>query len=340
MRPSLIILFAALVFSACSGKTEELHVFNWDDYFAPDTLSTFEEEVGCRVTYDKYASDQDLMAKLLAGGSGYDVCFPSDEMVPALIEKGLLEPLDLTKLNNWGNVAPDRLGLGFDKDNRYTLPYLWGTTGIAYNLDKVTPPPSSWKDLWNAAWRGRVSILDDAREALGAALRAIGKSVNESDVGLLQAAREKLVELKPRLLGFDSAPKEKLIAGDVWIAQCFSGDAIQARNAGARIGYVIPAEGGTLWIDNMAIPKGASNPDLAHRFIDYLLRAEVSARIAGAVGYASANAASREFTNQEVLEDPIAYPPPEELRRCEVLRPLAAELKVRIEDLWAEVKLH
>jgi spermidine/putrescine-binding protein len=338
MKAAAALLVAAAL-AGCSRASETLHVFNWDDYFAPDTLSRFEREAGCRVTLDTYESGQDLLAKLVAGGEGYDVCFPSDEILPALLDKGLLLELDLGRIPNAKHLSPERLGLPFDPTNAYTLPYFWGTTGIAYNREKVNSAPASWNDLWNEAHGRRVSILDDAREAIGAALRADGRSANEADPAALRQAQERLLRQKPLLLGYDSAPKERLISGEVWIAQCFSGDAIQARSAGAAIDYVVPREGASLWIDSMAIPKGARRADLAHRFIDYLLRPDVSAAIADHVGYANPNDAARALTRKEILEDPIVYPPPAVLERCEWLRPLPPAEKQRVEDLWAEVKL-
>lgn len=332
--PCLAVLLAA----ACGDSRPVLHVFNWADYFAPDTLETFERETGARVVLDTYGSGQDLVTRLQAGGGAYDVCFPSDEVLPALIGKGLLRRIDHARIPNKRNLRKDRLGLPADPENAFSIPYFSGTTGIAWNRDKLSRAPASWNDLWDPAHAGRVSILDDAREALGAALRADGAGVNETDPGKLRRARDRLLALKPNLHSCDSSPREKLVAGDLWIAQCFSGDAVQAME-GAPIDYVVPREGGTLWVDSMAIPASARNVALAHRFIDYILRADVAAKLAEAVGYGSPNEAAVPLMSERVRGNPIVLPPADVLSRCELLGRLGDAEKKLIDDLWTEVKL-
>jgi spermidine/putrescine-binding protein len=332
-------LLAAALAAAPAGRSEELHVLTWSDYFAPGTIAGFEKEFGCRVTLDYIESSDTLRAKLAGGRSGYDVAFPSDEVMGELVARGLLEKLDLSKIPNSRHLLPRFRGMPFDPRQEYSVPYLWGTTGLAYNKARVSPPPDSWAALWDPRWRGRVTILDDAREAFEAARRAGGEAPGPPTREEIARARDRLRELRP--LAFESAPKDRLLRGEAWLAQAFNGDALQAAAAPERaadIGYAIPREGGTLWIDNLCIPKGAPNPALAHRFIDYLLRPEVAAEISRAVRFATPNAEARKLLPRELLEDPLVYPREEDLRRCRLLEELPPDLKAALEEAWAEVK--
>lgn len=334
------LLLAAVRAAAGPGdRPEELHVLTWSDYFAADTIAGFEREFGCRVTLDYIESSDTLRAKLSGGRSGYDVAFPSDEVMGELIARGLLEKLDLSRIPNVRHLAARFRGLPFDPRQEYSVPYLWGTTGLAYNKARVSPPPDSWAALWDPRWAGRVTILDDAREAFEAARRALGGAPGPLTRDDIARARAKLRELRP--LAFESAPKDRLLRGEAWLAQAFNGDALQAASAPERaadIGYVLPREGGTLWIDHLTIPKGAPNAPLAHRFIDYLLRPEVAAAISKAVRFATPNEEARRLLPRELLEDPLVYPREEDLGRCRLLEELPPKLKAALEEAWAEVK--
>jgi len=340
--PSALSAVAALVLAgtACpKSRTPELHVLNWSEYFARDTLSGFEREAGCRVVLDYIVSSEELRAKLARTPSGYDVVFPSDEVMPGLISGGALERLDHARLANLGNLDPRFRGLPFDPRNEHSVPYMWGTTGLAYSKDRVKPAPDSWAHLLDPAGSDHATLLDDALEVFAAAMRAAGDDPDAPSPASIERAKKRLLALRP--LAFESAPKRMLIVGDAWIAQCFSGDALQAATAGERtseLAYVIPREGGTLFIDNMCIAKGASEPGLAHRFIDYLLRPEVAAAVTNELRFPSANAAARAFVKKEILDDRLVYPGSEELARCRLLREPAPELRRMIFDAWAEVK--
>jgi spermidine/putrescine transport system substrate-binding protein len=325
----------------CSPSKPELHVFNWADYFAPDTLKNFEKEFDCRVVPDYFDSAETLRARLDGGNSGFDVVFPSDEVMRTFVAKGLLDKIDSAKLSNLKNIAPKFRGLDYDPKNEYSVPYMWGTTGLAYNKSKVDPAPDSWAALWDPKYAGNVTILDDAREAFAAAIWAEGGSPHALSADSITKAAKKLDAAKVK--AYDGGPKLRLIKGEAWIAQCYSGDALQAADADAKersgdIGYVIPKEGGTLWVDNVCIPKGAPHKDLAHKFIDYLLRAEVSAAISNAVSYANPNEAAQKLIKKDVLENRTANPGADELQRCDLLKELDPGLKKKLDDAWARVK--
>jgi spermidine/putrescine transport system substrate-binding protein len=333
------LALALLLISGCSEKKPELHVFNWADYFAPDTVKNFEKEFGCRVVLDYFESSEKLRAKLEGGQSGFDVVFPSNEVMRLFVSKGLVEKIDLAKLPNFKNVSAKFRGLDYDPKNEFSVPYMWGTTGIAYNKAKVSPAPDSWTALWDPKVSGHVTILDDPREAFAAAIWVEGGPALVPSEEAIEKAKKKLIAAKVR--AFDGQPKLRLIRGEAWVAHCYSGDALQAAAAKERagdIGFVIPKEGGTLWVDNVCIPKGAPNRELAHKFIDYLLRADVSAAISNEVAYANPNEAAQKLIKKEVLEDPVANPSEEELKRCSLLKDLPPATKKKLDDSWAEVK--
>jgi spermidine/putrescine transport system substrate-binding protein len=316
-------------------------VFNWADYFGPETIKNFEKEFDCRVVPDYFESAETLRARLDGGNSGFDVVFPSDEVMRTFIAKRLLEPLDLGRIPNVKNLSAKFRGLEYDPKNEYSVPYMWGTTGIAYNKSKVHPAPDSWAALWDPKYAGNVTILDDAREAFAAAIWADGGSAIELSGDLIEKGRKKLASAKVR--AFDGQPKLRLIKGEAWIAQCYSGDALQAAGADAKersgdIGYVIPKEGGTIWVDNICIPKGAPNKGLAHKFIDYLLRPDVSAAISNEVSYANPNEAAQGLIHKEILENRAANPSEDELKRCSLLKELDPQIKRKLDDAWAQVK--
>ena len=333
------ILLALLFLAGCSPAKPELHVFNWADYFAADTLKNFEKEFDCRVVPDYFESAETLRAKLANGHSGYDVVFPSDEVMRSFVAKGLIEKIDPAKLPNVKNIAPRFRGLDYDPKNEYSVPYMWGTTGIAYNKKRVDPAPESWAALWDPKMAGHVTILDDPREAFAAAIWVEGGSAFAPTEEAIEKGKKRLIAAKVK--AFDGQPKLRLIKGEAWIAQCYSGDALQAQAAKERdgdIGFVIPKEGGTIWVDNVCIAKGAPNRELAHKFIDYLLRPDVSAAISNEVQYANPNLAAQTLIKKDVLDDRTANPPEEELKRCSILKELAPGLKKRLDDAWSQVK--
>lgn len=324
------LLALALTLASCGPAKPELRIFTWSDYFAEGTIAAFEKEAGCVVRIDYIESSEKLRARLEGGASGFDVVFPSDEVVPVLIAQGLVEKLDRGRLPNFANLAGAYTGLAFDPRNEHSVPYMTGSTGIAYHVDKVKPAPASW----SAVLGPEAGLVDDAREVFAAALRAEGAPWTLD--GLAKAAR-RLEGWKPKV--WDSNPKAKLIDGDVAIAQAFSGDALQAAEAlSGKIAYVIPKEGGTLWIDNLCVAKGARQKELAHRFIDFLLRPEVSAAITNERRFGNPNQAARKLIRKELLENPLIFPGDELRKRLDLLPPLSPELKKALDKHWAALK--
>lgn len=328
---------AFLLGPGCTQPKPKLRVAIWPGYFAEDTIPNFKREFGCDVEVVEITSGDMLRLRIERPPSGFDVVFVDDNLLPEMIASGRLEKLDLARIPNFKNIAPKFRGLPQDPKNQYSVPYMWGTTGIAYNKKEVNPPPDSWAVLWDPKVAARMTMLDDRREAFVAAMLVNGDDPRNPTAESIDRAKKKLLERKP--LAYDSYPTERLEDGEAWLSHCFSPDAFQASQGKkkAEIGYVIPKEGATLWYDAMAVPERAPHPDLAHAFIDYLLRPGVSAAISNSRFSANPNELAQQHIRKEIRENPLIYPPEETLKRCFPLPALSLTLRRRMEEAWAEV---
>lgn len=333
----LTLAFIALSIGQGEAKDEQLNIFTWAGYVSDDIRNGFEKEFGVDVIVDTYASNEDLLAKLQAGATGYDVIMPSDYMVSILIKLDLLAELDRGAIPNFQNVSPLFLGKYFDAENRYSVPYTFGTAGIAYDSAVVQPAPDSWNVLWDETYANQFSMLDDQRETLGAALKLLGYSLNTTDVKELQAAKEKLIAQKPLVKQYKSEAEELLIAGDVVMAHCWSGDAFRAAETRNTIRYVIPKEGSSQFIDAVCIPKAAPHQGLAAQFINYLLRPEINAKITLFTKYGTCVPTAREHLPQSLREHQFIYPPKEVLESLEWLKD-PGDFTRHYNRAWEEIK--
>jgi len=278
-----------------SGPEEkELNFYNWSDYVAKSTIPNFQKQTGIEVTQDFFSSNEELLAKLQAGGTGYDVIVPSDYMVSIMIKSDILETLDMSKIPNFKNVGKNFKGLGYDPNNEYSVPYQWGTTGILYNKKALGKLDASWDPMWDPSNKGKIGMLNDERETPGAALYKLGYSVNSKDKEQLDEAEAELKKQKPLLRGyFDSTQnRPSVINGDLLLGHVFSGDAFLALSQDEDLDYIIPEPAATRWTDNMAIPKGAEHPDNAHKFINYILGAKTGAALSNYTYYNTPNEAA------------------------------------------------
>jgi spermidine/putrescine transport system substrate-binding protein len=312
-----------------AGK--ELNVANWSDYIAEDTLANFEKETGIKVNYSTYESNEELMSKLQVGAGGYDIVVPTGYIVTVLASQDLLAPIRKKYLTNWGNVAPLFLNPGFDPDNKYAMPYQWGTTGIAYRTDKVKVAPDSWEVFHREKLKNKMTMMDDMRDVLGSWLKFRGKSMNSTDKAELDQAKADALQSKALLKAYISAPvKGQLVAGDVWVAQLWNGDTMQAKAEQENIAYVLPQEGAGLWTDSFVIPKSAPHKRAAHEFMNYILKPEVATSISDFTGYGSPN-------SKATPELPVPLPTDEELKRLEVQKDLGAATEIW-DQIWTEIK--
>ncbi|MBA3317839.1 MAG: spermidine/putrescine ABC transporter substrate-binding protein [Gemmatimonadales bacterium] len=312
---------------------KELHIYNWSDYIADDTAPNFEKEFGVKVTYDTYESNEEMVAKLQAGATGYDIIVPSGYILPVLVATDLIGPLNKKYLTNWGNVASIFQNLPSDPGNTHSVPWQWGTSGIAYRTDKVKSPVDSWAVFHDPQFRGKMTMMDDGREVIGAFLRYRGHSLNSTDPQQLAKSKADAVQAKKQLKAYLSAPvKAQLISGDVWISQLWNGDTTQAKAEQPNLGYVVPKEGCTIWGDLMCVPRSAPNKRAAHEWMNYILRPEVGAALSNATGYGTPNAASA-----KLLDTPIPYPTEEELKRLEYQVDLGRDTATW-DQIWTEIK--
>jgi spermidine/putrescine transport system permease protein len=335
----LLILGAPFVLAPRSVEGGRvLNLYIWSNYIAPETLAKFERRHGVRVNVDLYDSNEALLAKLQAGNAGYDVICPSDYSVQVLIAQHLLQPLDRSALPHLVHLDAAFLDRGYDPGNRYSVPYFWGTTGIAYDRTKVQAPVDSWTALWDPRYRGRVLMLDDAREAFMAALKSRGHSLNTTDRARLEEARDLLMRQKPLVRAYNSTNFEDvLLSGDVWLAQGWNGQFAKAMEQDPDIVYVIPKEGATVFIDNLAIPADARNAELAHAFIDFTLEPDIAAEICETMKYSSPNRSAWPKLSAATRGNTAIFPPADVLGRLELIEDLG-EATVLYDELWTEVK--
>ncbi|MFN2290964.1 MAG: PotD/PotF family extracellular solute-binding protein [Anaerolineae bacterium] len=321
---------------------EELHVYNWSEYIDPAIYDEFEQEFGVKVIEDTFASNEDLLAKLQAGATGYDIIVPSDYMVTIMRELDLLTALDYGNIPNFANIDPKFLDPPYDPSNTYCVPYQWGTTGIGYDSEVFEEAPASWAYLFDPEMAGpyanQMSMLNDAREVFAAALKYLGYSLNTTNEQELEEAKQLLIQQKAWVSTYDSEGFEDLLAaGETVLAHGWSGDFFMAAEEAEQVWYVIPEEGGVIWTDNLCIPKSAPNKYTAEVFIDFLLRPEIGAQITNYTWYGSPNLASEEFIDAEILEEPAIYPPPEVMEKLEFIRDVG-EATAIYDRMWTEIK--
>jgi spermidine/putrescine transport system substrate-binding protein len=311
----------------------ELSIYNWSDYIAEDTVPKFEKETGIKVTYTTYESNEEMMAKLQVGAGGYDIVVPTGYIVTVLAAQNLLYPLRKDLLTNWVNVAPMFANPDYDPGNKYGVPWQWGTTGIAYRSDKVAAAPDSWAVFHDTKLKGKMTMMDDQRDVIGAWLKFAGKSLNSTDTAELQQAKADAIKAKANLKAYVSAPvKSQLIAGDVWVAQLWDGDTMQAKAEQEAIAYTLPKEGAGIWTDSLVIPASAPHKRAAHEFMNFILRPEIGAEISTFTGYGTPNSAA-----MAKMEAPVPYPSADDMKRLEYQKDLG-EANQAWDQLWTEIK--
>ncbi|MFA5138157.1 MAG: spermidine/putrescine ABC transporter substrate-binding protein [Elusimicrobiota bacterium] len=337
MRSRVWLLTALL--AACSGKdVPEVHFYAWDSYDDPEIFAEFEMRTGIRVVVDVFASNEELFAKLSGGARGYDVITPSDYMVTAMAKAGLLAELDKPRLPNLKHMDPRFMDLPYDPENKHSVPYMWGITGIGYDSEAVSPAPQGWSDLFDEKNRGRISILNDQREAFAMALQSLGYPAGERSPQRLREAQKKLLKQKPLVKTYISeniAPY--LVSGEIPIAHAWSGDVFRAAREKPSLRFIIPKEGGILWQDTLCVPKTAANPSAAHQLIDFLMEPANMARLVPRMGFGCPNRSACELLAPELRADPTLAPQDAVLKRLQWI-PYAGETAPLLDELWTELK--
>lgn len=345
MKRCVAAVASLAVLVSCGGKAPEakkqpgkLNIFIWSEYLPQEVVDEFQAKTGIETRVDLYDSNEALHEKLMSGVADYDLVVPSDYMVRILIQQGLLAKLDTSRLAQLANLDPRLMNQSFDPGNNHTLPYLWGTTGLGYDQNKVGEI-DSWEALFDPKHKGRILMLDDMREVFAVALKSLGKSLNESDPAVLRLAAEKLKAQKALVKTYNSADFANILAsGDVDFSHGYNGQLAEVVAAEPeRLAFVVPREGATVWMDSIAIPAKARNVDSAYVFLDYILTPEVGAKIVNEVSYASANLPARQLIEPEILNDPAIFPSDETLARCEFIADVG-EVTLLLDQLWTEIK--
>jgi spermidine/putrescine-binding protein len=325
--------------------SKELNIFVWTEYIPSDAIECFELVYGVKVNRDEYSANEEMYAKLSAGGSSYDLVQPTDYVVSLMIRQGLLQELDHAKLPILEGFDPNYMNLAFDPGNKYTIPYQAGTDSFIYNSDKVTTAPASWNDLWNPEYAGRIVMLDDSRAVIGATLLTLGYDVNTKDPAQLEEAKTKLAQLVPNVKLFDSdSPKTALIAGDVDLGMTWTGEAFLAQQENPAIKYIYPLEGAILWQDNYAIPVGAPHPDAAYAWINYTMQPDLFWMMLRDFPYNNPSKATLDYakTSQPDLysaymNSPITNIPAEAIANGHRIDDVGDSLPL-YDQIWTEVK--
>jgi putrescine transport system substrate-binding protein len=345
--------------AAPAAEEPVLNVYNWSDYIAEDTVANFTKETGIAVTYDEMDSNETLETKVLAGDTGYDIVVPSSSFLGRQIKAGAYQKLDRAQLTNYANLDAGLMAKLTDVDpgNEHAVPYLWGTTGIGYNVDKIkqvfgtTDVVNSWDLVFKpenlAKLKGcGVTFLDAASEIIPVTLHAMGEDPNSFDMAVIDKAAAKLESIRPSITNFHSSEYiDALASGNVCLVVGWSGDIIQAKaraeeaGNGVNIGYSIPKEGTAMWFDMMAIPKTAKHPGNAHKFLNYLMRPDVMAGISNYVSYPNANSASQSLVDKAITDDPMITPTKETIdTKLFGLAVLTPEVMKKYTDVWTELK--
>ena len=357
MLRNAMLVGAGLMIAVSAQAAGTVHIYNWSDYIGETTLADFQKETGIKPVYDVFDSNETLEGKLLAGRTGYDVVVPSNHFLGKQIKAGAFQKLDKSQLPNYSNLDPvllKRLEQN-DPGNLYAVPYLWGTNGIGYNVDKVKAVLGVDKiDSWGVLFEPEnikklhscgVAFLDSADEMMPTVLNYMGLDANSTKPEDYKKATDKLLAVRPYVTYFHSSKYiADLANGDICVAIGFSGDIFQAKNRaeeakkGVNIAYSIPKEGGALWFDMLAIPKDSKNVKEAHAFINYLLKPEVIAQVSDYVGYANPNPGSDKLMEQSIRTDEAVYPPQEVLDKTYVSIELPPNVQRLMTRSWTTVK--
>ncbi len=323
-----------------TSGADVFHLYNWGDYIDPELIDRFEEETGYRVVYETFDSNEAMYTKVNQGGTGYDLIIPSEYMIERMMDEDLVVPLDHSKIEGLEHIAEDFLDLNFDPGNQYSIPYFWGTLGIAYNEELLEDVPTTWEELYDPKYENSILMIDGAREVIGIGLQTLGYSLNSKDADELDAAAEKLVSMAPNMKALVADEiKMYMIQEEAALAVTYSGEAADMMWENESIVYVLPEEGSNLWFDNMVIPHTVQNEEAAYAFINFMLDPEVAAQNADYIGYSTPNESALAFLPEETVEDEQFYPSQEMIDNLEVYEDLGMEYTGIYNDLFLEFKM-
>ena len=321
---------------------EKLVVYNWGEYIDPEVLTMFEEETGIDIVYEEFETNEILYPKISSGAIAYDVICPSDYMIQRMIENDLLSEINFDNIPNLKNIGKQYLERSrqFDPENKYSVPYCWGTVGILYNKMMVDEPVDSWSILWDPKYKDNILMQDSVRDAFGVTLKYLGYSLNSIDLDELTEAKNLLIEQKPLVQAYViDQVRDKMIGNEAALGVIYSGEAIYTQKENPNLEYVIPKEGSNIWIDSWVIPKNAEHKENAEKFINFLCRPDIAKMNFDYITYSTPNTGARELIEDPAIRNSnIAFPEPEDLVNCETFRFLGDKYDAIYNQLWREVK--
>ena len=358
VRKGLLVTASFLVVAAVSFTTyrhfaspasNELYVYNWGEYIDESVIQDFEAETGIHVVYDLFETNEEMYPVIEAGGVAYDVVCPSDYMIQKMVENDLLAEIDFDNIPNIDQIDPEYMerSKAFDPENKYSVPYTWGTVGILYNDKRLeelgVEPPDSWMDLWDPRLSGEILMQDSVRDAFMCALKPLGYSLNSTDPGELEEAKELLIQQKPLVQAYViDQVRDKMLGEEAAVGVIYSGEMLYlqelAEGKDFHLEYVIPEEGTNLWIDSWVIPKNARNKENAEKWIDFLCRPDIAKRNFEYITYATPNRGAFELLDPELQQNKAVFPDWDSLQNAEVYQYLGDEVDSLYNELWKEVK--
>lgn len=326
-------------YKSFSAEEKKINFYNWDTYIGETTLDDFNQATGIEAKMDLFADNDELFAKLKEGNPGYDVIVPTNDYVERMIQSNMLVQLNHDKIPNISNIEKPFQDGAFDPGRKFSLPYMWGTIAIGYRKSRVDGDPNSWGLLYDSdKYAGKISLLGDAQNVIGHALKYLGKSLNSRDPAEIKMAEELIIANKGNIKVFaDDNGQDLLASGEVDLAQEWNGDILQVMEEDKDITLTVPNEGGLLWQDCLCIPTGAPHPENAHAFINYLLDAEAGAKIADYIQYATPNGAAKALMKDDYTKNPAIFPTEETLSKCESAIFLGAEITKLYDEAWTRI---
>ena len=341
---AVLIVIGGFIYGQKDGtsKNGQVIVYNWGEYIDPEIIDLFEEETGIDVIYEEFETNEIMYPKIQSGAIAYDVVCPSDYMIQRMIENDLLAEINYDHIPNLKYIGDNYMKMSrqFDPENKYSVPYLWGTVGILYNKKMVDEPVDSWGILWDKKYEDSILMQDSVRDAFAVALKYLGYSLNSTDLDELEAAKNLLIEQKPLVQAYViDQVRDKMIGGEAALGVIYSGEALYCQQENPDLDYVIPKEGTNIWIDSWVIPKNAKNVENAEAFINFLCRPDIAKMNFDYITYSIPNTAGRDLIEDESLRNsPIAFPDDSKLENCETFRFLGDDNDALYNRLWREIK--
>ena len=353
---SLAALSAALMTGcgkpASGGKEDnKLNVYNWGEYIDEDVISQFEDETGIQVVYDVFETNEEMYPVIEAGAVKYDVVCPSDYMIQRMAQNNLLSEINFDNVPNYKEIGQEYLDIskGFDPENKYSVPYCWGTMGILYNTKRLeelgVPAPTKWSDLWDERLSGEILMQNSVRDAFTVALKMEGYSLNSTNPDELAKARDLLIEQKPLVQAYViDQVRDKMIGGEAAVGVIYSGEMLYIQEAVADQGldydleYVIPEEGTNYWIDSWVIPANAEHKENAEKWIDFLCRPDIAKKNFEYITYATPNKGAYDLLDDDLKNNKALFPDINSLHNCEIIKYLGDDVDMIYNDMWKEIK--